>query len=1128
MPSGYRLLHFELYNWGTFHGEVYAVEPKGHTALLTGANGSGKTTLVDGLLTLLVPPQKRFYNQSSGAESRRERNEESYVLGHFGRSADEQDGRSRVNKLRPDKTSASSVLLACFLEPRRNQYITLAQVRYFQNQQLKTVYIVSTEALRIAEHFTPLDAGGQWKKRLKAQFHREEGEETPAIQFYDAFSRYARAFVRLTGMRSEKALSLFNQTVGIKVLGNLNDFIRRQMLEEPEAEEQFRRLRRHYDDLMGAHRMLRKTEKQIEWLQPIVQQWESLEEAAQSLDHLQQAQQLIPPYYARLWSQLGQRRLEALDHEKKKLAEHLHQQESHQKQLDDEAQQIRWTLQNKSTGQQLHLLHREAEQWEETLKIRQEERKHYLSCLEAFDGTTELDLDQFYRNQENAVARKRSVQEELSQLGSHRAENDQQLRDRQDRLQSLQKQLQSLQDRRSNIPDALLRVRDAMLEDLEVEEEQLPFAGELMRVLPGEEAWQPAIEKLLRPLGTTLLVPEHLYREVSTYVNKTHLGVRLVYQKIKSETISRAWYPDPQYVPGKLELREDTAYYSWLAATLERRYLYRCTDTLDDFRRSDRAITQEGQIKSQNRHEKDDRGGRRSRDYVLGWSTQDKAEDLRQEMQELRHEMEALSNKAQDLVTRYEKLDAQRDLLAAFTSRFRQYEAINTEQAEQKLIDLQRQIEQLQAADVDGNTLQDQLKGLEQQIQQARQERDRLIKRQHGLEQEHQRLVQRLKQSRQLLELYAHVDLDQKWAVLLPFIPHYIEEDALDNLEARQQEVSEIVREKQQEREAQIQQLRTQLTRKMSVFCHPGRDILDQFPDWVTDVQHLHADPQYGRSFKELYDRLVHEELEKHRRRFKQYMEQAVFTALQSFRNELEAQERQILDHLDALNRSLYDIRFSQQPATYIQVNSRPSTHAQVQEFKDQLRACLPDLDDVASDPEVSEEHFQRIQALFQRLSEDENWRRIVTDVRNWLSFSAQEYHREDDSPGKIYESTGELSGGEKAQLTYTILSAALAFQFGLQSEKGAPQSQNGFRFIVVDEAFSKLDPEKSRYLMDLCKQLDFQLLVVTPLDKVHVVEDYIRHCHYVENKYKRNSVVYNLTIEAYHEAKSRWQRGQA
>ena len=61
--NGYRLRYLEVFNWGTFNGKVYKLQPDGRTSLLTGANGSGKTTLIDALLTILVPTNKRFYNQ---------------------------------------------------------------------------------------------------------------------------------------------------------------------------------------------------------------------------------------------------------------------------------------------------------------------------------------------------------------------------------------------------------------------------------------------------------------------------------------------------------------------------------------------------------------------------------------------------------------------------------------------------------------------------------------------------------------------------------------------------------------------------------------------------------------------------------------------------------------------------------------------------------------------------------------------------------------------------------------------------------------------------------------------------------------------------------------------------------
>ena len=81
--GGYRLQYLEIYNWGTFDQKIWRLNPNCNNSLLTGANGSGKTTLVDAVITLLVPPGKRHYNQSSGTTSKRERNEKTYTLGAY-------------------------------------------------------------------------------------------------------------------------------------------------------------------------------------------------------------------------------------------------------------------------------------------------------------------------------------------------------------------------------------------------------------------------------------------------------------------------------------------------------------------------------------------------------------------------------------------------------------------------------------------------------------------------------------------------------------------------------------------------------------------------------------------------------------------------------------------------------------------------------------------------------------------------------------------------------------------------------------------------------------------------------------------------------------------------------------
>jgi len=149
--GGFRLRYMEIFNWGTFDGKVYRMQTNGKTSLLTGANGSGKTTLIDALLTILVPGNKRFYNQSSGAEIKKERDENSYFWGYYGKIYSEAEERSQTEQLRHKVDNPYSVLLACFQNAGSLHTITLIQVRWNTSNGLKKVYIVAPYPLEIAE-----------------------------------------------------------------------------------------------------------------------------------------------------------------------------------------------------------------------------------------------------------------------------------------------------------------------------------------------------------------------------------------------------------------------------------------------------------------------------------------------------------------------------------------------------------------------------------------------------------------------------------------------------------------------------------------------------------------------------------------------------------------------------------------------------------------------------------------------------------------------------------------------------------------------------------------------------------------------------------------------------------------
>jgi uncharacterized protein YPO0396 len=132
--------------------------------------------------------------------------------------------------------------------------------------------------------------------------------------------------------------------------------------------------------------------------------------------------------------------------------------------------------------------------------------------------------------------------------------------------------------------------------------------------------------------------------------------------------------------------------------------------------------------------------------------------------------------------------------------------------------------------------------------------------------------------------------------------------------------------------------------------------------------------------------------------------------------------------------------------------------------------------------------------------------------------FSASERWREDNSEHEHYSDSGGKSGGQKEKLAYTILAASLAYQFGL--EWGALRSRT-FRFVVIDEAFGRGSDESAQYGLKLFQQLNLQLLIVTPLQKIQIIEPYVSSVGFVHNEDGRDSRLRNLSIEEYRARKA-------
>ena len=270
--AGFRLQYLEVLNWGTFDNRVWRVEVNGENGLLTGDIGSGKSTLVDAMTTLLIPKQRIAYNKAAGALNK-ERSLRSYVQGYYKSERSDTGHTARPVALRDH--NSYSVLLAVFGNEGYDQQVTLAQVFWHKDKQGQPArfYLVAEDALTIREHLA------HFNNDIKTL--RKQLRDTPGVQLFDTFNPYEATFRRLFGLENDQALELFHQTVSMKSVGNLTDFVRAHMLESFNVQPRIDGLLYHFDDLSRAHEAVLKARAQVEALTPLVADCDRHEESAQ-------------------------------------------------------------------------------------------------------------------------------------------------------------------------------------------------------------------------------------------------------------------------------------------------------------------------------------------------------------------------------------------------------------------------------------------------------------------------------------------------------------------------------------------------------------------------------------------------------------------------------------------------------------------------------------------------------------------------------------------------------------------------------------------------------------------------------------------------------------------------------
>ena len=1108
--AGFRLSRFEVLNWGTFHHRIWKIEPSGENALLTGDIGSGKSTLVDAITTLLVPPRKITYNRAAGAESK-ERSLYSYVRGEFRSVSNELTGSAQAQALRDE--SSYSVILALFTDAAAQRNVTLATVFWTREGERVPArfYVVAPATISIAGQFTDFGTDIQ---NLRKRLRSEKG-----LKLHDSFEEYSAHMRRELGVPHAQALELFYQTVSMKSVGNLTEFVRHHMLERDDTEDRIRALISNFENLNRAHDAVLRARDQIAMLDPLVAAGEKLESLEQATAERRRARDTLGAWFAQHRIRLIDQAVERLGFEQNKAQQQLETHKAEVDRLTRERTRIEMALERQGGGRirELEQAVRLAEAERDRQRDADEQYRRLCANLDLRPGTT---LESFLGTLRTAGERRVQVEADKQRLDREAVDKGIEFVTSSDQEKQLGEEIRALEGRESNIPIANLHVRESLAQALGVEPDELPFVGELLRVRPDEAQWEGAIERLLHSFALTLLVPEGLYSQVSRYVDRTHLRGRLVYLRVRDAP----GRPVPLRAAAlnaaarKLDIKPDSAFYGFLKRELAEQFDHACCDSLEEFQRLPRALTRNGQIKSnERRHDKDDRRSidDRSR-YVLGWDNRAKLKVLRSDRAELQRRLVAI-NQAREKITRSRNEQDQRLRAADSLLDLKDFNRIDwrgTAAAIQKLLDEKKALEQ---SDDALRTLREQLAQVEEDYSAADLRRDEATRRVGAVQDRIKQLLEDRGAAALEQQSISETDLTENAPLLQELCAQVLGEHTLElrSLQSQQKSVREALQARIDADDKAASRLRENVVGQMQRYKAA----------YAVETVEMDASTEALADYRRQLRGLKDDDLPRFEARFKELLNRETINNMAAFQAHLQRRRHGIEERIDIINSSLTSIEYDRTHGTYIELVSQPTTDADVRNFQSDLRECISGGDERGE--LYTEQKFLEVKALVERLNGregqtelDARWCAKVTDVRNWFEFAAKERWRADGTERELFRDSSGKSGGQKEKLAYTILAAALAYQFGL----GDTQSrQRHFRFVVIDEAFGRGSDESTRYGLELFRTLDLQLLIVTPLQKIAVIEDYIAAVHFVHNEGGSDSRVQTLTIEEFRERRDEY-----
>ena len=1092
----FRMRRFQVFNWGTFSGlHDIAISSEGH--LFIGGSGSGKSTLLDAMSVLLTPGVINFNAAAREGEKRSDRTLLSYMRGAWTTQQDE-EGRSVLQYLRKQSTwtalaltyeSGASVVTLMFVGVIRGSSNDDARV-------LRHYYVVpDTVELSELSDFSKYNYDWTFiKKRL------------PQAKSYPRFAPYCENFRKVFGIEEETVFKLLHKAQSARNLGDLNQFLRKFMLDVPKTFEVADLLVNQFTELYEAHSTVVKARDQVQLLTQARSHYQKLLQAQKAKSYLEELRNYLPVWHLRQQSRL-------LAVELPKAQERMGQANLQYEQLCLQRESVNARFDELTRlyyahgGDRLIQMKAELEQAKKQLVVAQKIRDRYGEQLQTLNLSLPSTFDEFCLLGQTLKDLQEDAAEQILSLRHSHDITLVQKSKKSDEFKSLNQDIKTMEATTSNLPAHLLQLRSELVKHLELTEADVPFVGELLEVQEQEQAWQGAIERVLHNFATSLLVSDKHYRSFIAYVNEHHLGARLVFHRVRKPADGPLSLYENTLVD-KLTIK-DGPWQQWVERELAERFNYACVAKVEEMARYERSITLAGQIKhNRTRHEKDDRFNIHDRRrWVLGFSNAQKLELYKQSARTLAQEIARLDAELEKIAT--QEKQTSRQIQSARVALEYEWGEIDTGSLLSQCRSRQQSYDKALENSQNLMPIEQERETLKQQTLELEREKEKAYSFWQECKSKQEELA---KESDSVRESLAKISIkDDCEQGIEPYMQRVKIKLTLKNLSNFHDQISAFLLNEQDAQMNVIAEETLQTTSRFAEFKQR----------WTESTLQLDTSLMSASEYFEKLDDLLKEGLPRFEKKFKDLLTNEVRQNLTDLYREIDDERRLIKSRLQDVNQSLTKVAFNRigDQESHLRIDIADKNLPEVQEFKKLQKQIMEiDLTQKELKSEHAERYFNLVNTLVQKFNVNgkdlasQRWRERVLDVRQHMDFYGVEYELTEDGERtvEVYQSAAGKSGGQRQKLTVTCLAAALRYQLG-----GKETDYPRYAAVILDEAFDKADSEFTDIALNIFKDFHFQMIIATPEKSVMTLDPYVGGTTYVVCKNRNQSSVLNVVYDS-------------